>query len=52
MSVIVAPLVGAWIESNLLDTRIPNTGVAPLVGAWIERLETKTISIPWMSLLL
>ena len=33
----VAPLVGAWIESNLLDTRIPNTGVAPLVGAWIER---------------
>ena len=32
----VAPLVGAWIETNeLLNAKISET-VAPLVGAWIE----------------
>ena len=33
---LVAPLVGAWIETlySQLDCRF--TGVAPLVGAWIE----------------
>ena len=36
----VAPRVGAWIETNLEDdpgTLIP---VAPRVGAWIETVDT------------
>ena len=32
----VAPLVGAWIETNLLLQRETVVKVAPLVGAWIE----------------
>ncbi len=34
---VVAPLVGAWIEIDILD-RLAAAGlcVAPLVGAWIE----------------
>ena len=32
----VAPLVGAWIEINLLYSRATFLFVAPLVGAWIE----------------
>ena len=38
MKGIVAPLVGAWIESK--KDYLPKwlTDVAPLVGAWIERL--------------
>ena len=37
MKGIVAPLVGAWIESK--KDYLPKwlTDVAPLVGAWIER---------------
>ena len=37
MECVVAPLVGAWIESrkNYLPRWL--TDVAPLVGAWIER---------------
>ena len=33
---IVAPLVGAWIEIPDTDKLICNFFVAPLVGAWIE----------------
>ena len=32
----VAPLVGAWIETLMTDTRLTSNSVAPLVGAWIE----------------
>ena len=33
---IVAPLVGAWIEMELLENYSKTKKVAPLVGAWIE----------------
>ncbi len=36
--VVVAPLVGAWIEIDYLKTGVKADGVAPLVGAWIEIL--------------
>ncbi len=32
----VAPLVGAWIETLMTDSRLTSSSVAPLVGAWIE----------------
>ena len=32
----VAPLVGAWIEIQVLSRTIFSVRVAPLVGAWIE----------------
>ena len=32
----VAPLVGAWIETNLRTKLAKFNFVAPLVGAWIE----------------
>ena len=32
----VAPLVGAWIEIDLLASALLSASVAPLVGAWIE----------------
>ena len=32
----VAPLVGAWIETDVMQAIINNHLVAPLVGAWIE----------------
>ena len=36
-SLVVAPLVGAWIEiENLLPDIPKRITVAPLVGAWIE----------------
>ena len=40
--VIVAPLVGAWIEISVFSLQLLNKSVAPLVGAWIE--------ITWLSL--
>ena len=33
---VVAPLVGAWIEILILVLTYTNISVAPLVGAWIE----------------
>ena len=33
---LVAPLVGAWIEINKKAQKLKKTLVAPLVGAWIE----------------
>ena len=35
-SPIVAPYVGAWIETALTATECAQLGVAPYVGAWIE----------------
>ena len=35
--VVVAPLVGAWIESRTYLFLCHIAKVAPLVGAWIER---------------
>ena len=36
MLMIVAPLVGAWIEIEAVDDNDNSVSVAPLVGAWIE----------------
>ena len=36
MNHLVAPLVGAWIEINLIASFNGMQTVAPLVGAWIE----------------
>ena len=33
---LVAPYVGAWIETTSKGARCPRTDVAPYVGAWIE----------------
>ena len=33
---LVAPYVGAWIETSLTTTTITTASVAPYVGAWIE----------------
>ena len=33
---IVAPYVGAWIETQILNLLNDNGAVAPYVGAWIE----------------
>ena len=36
MVAVVAPLVGAWIETNIGASSPTSSIVAPLVGAWIE----------------
>ena len=42
--IIVAPLVGAWIEISV-DTKIElGVAVAPLVGAWIEIYPTRWLA--------
>ena len=33
---VVAPLVGAWIETSISVSHTNVNRVAPLVGAWIE----------------
>ena len=46
--VLVAPLVGAWIEIMSFGFTFINRPVAPLVGAWIEiHLTLKQRRIPW-----
>ena len=35
-TILVAPLVGAWIEIDALYSVPRTVSVAPLVGAWIE----------------
>ena len=35
-AVVVAPLVGAWVETLLYDSDQERQQVAPLVGAWVE----------------
>ena len=47
----VAPLVGAWIEIQVLETALPLMRVAPLVGAWIEMYSLPSNSKCLMSLL-
>ena len=34
--VLVAPYVGAWIETLMQDYEVKSANVAPYVGAWIE----------------
>ena len=36
--IVVAPYVGAWIETSILNGMKPQQAVAPYVGAWIETL--------------
>ena len=36
LPIVVAPLVGAWIEINIIHHVLILLKVAPLVGAWIE----------------
>ena len=38
-SAIVAPYVGAWIETDILPEKLLSIFVAPYVGAWIETLQ-------------
>ena len=35
---VVAPLTGAWIETDLKGSLFQGVWVAPLTGAWIETL--------------
>ncbi len=49
--IIVAPLVGAWIEITEVYEAVPDTEVAPLVGAWIEMLIMSPSSTDFLSLL-
>ena len=49
--VVVAPLVGAWIEMHLIFNSVSRTDVAPLVGAWIEIPEDIAKRIKQKSLL-
>ena len=50
---LVAPLVGAWIEMFSVGDKVKVRGVAPLVGAWIEilkkhsRLRLKKSLLSW-----
>ena len=48
---IVAPLVGAWIEILALSNLEKLNSVAPLVGAWIEIDKSSYSIIRKMSLL-
>ena len=48
---VVAPLVGAWIEILVQRYRLNPAQVAPLVGAWIEIVTQKCINCEKMSLL-
>ena len=36
--IIVAPLAGAWIETQMQNANNVVNAVAPLAGAWIETL--------------
>ena len=40
---LVAPLVGAWIEIETVATIRQPDGVAPLVGAWIEMVKVESL---------
>ena len=41
VAMLVAPLVGAWIEIAISSRCLDNRTVAPLVGAWIEMLHNE-----------
>ena len=51
LDVIVAPLVGAWIEIFIGYHTLTATKVAPLVGAWIEIYIVEVQTTPHQSLL-
>ena len=36
MEIIVAPYVGAWVETDVQRQQEENLIVAPYVGAWVE----------------
>ena len=38
MAFIVTPLVGVWIETNIIIPKYRNNRVTPLVGVWIETI--------------
>ena len=40
----VAPLVGAWIETEVVCDLHEDMFVAPLVGAWIETMNRRTLA--------
>ena len=42
---LVAPYVGAWIETLSSTSGFDHTHVAPYVGAWIETLTIKFLSV-------
>ena len=50
MIIVVAPLVGAWIEIALSSSTYLKKDVAPLVGAWIEIPALSLLKITDMSL--
>ena len=39
LTILVAPYVGAWIETKLTKKKYSTASVAPYVGAWIETCE-------------
>ena len=41
----VAPLVGAWIETSVMGLTKLKNKVAPLVGAWIETANRTNLKI-------
>ena len=49
LQLLVAPYVGAWIETSLYEDACPNNHVAPYVGAWIETCtclsQTNTLAV-------
>ena len=44
---IVAPLVGAWIETLTSTNLVKHLLVAPLVGAWIETPKYDKTDLPY-----
>ena len=48
--IIVAPCVGAWIETLTVAVIISCNTVAPCVGAWIETIQLWKSAIPSLSL--
>ena len=47
LSVYVAPLAGAWIETEINFGGLPPLFVAPLAGAWIETVRYKLTPKKW-----
>ena len=45
--IMVAPFVGAWIETQVVHLSVPPSNVAPFVGAWIETMRWITKNPSW-----
>ena len=43
---LVAPYVGAWIETSSNTMMLSTNPVAPYVGAWIETLIKRRLKLP------